>query len=143
MNKNIEFLDHIYQNAEMGIIGIDDILKHVDNLDMKKLIETQRKEYVNICQTTGTIYKKYGRDEKHINMMAKMGSKMSAESTLLTSKDKDKSIAKMMIEGSNKGIIEITEQINNNKDGDQEIIDLAKKLLKTEEYNLSEFKKYL
>jgi len=62
---------------------------------------------------------------------------------LLIKKDEENKIAKMMIEGSNKGIIEITEKLNSFKNCDIEIKDLAKKLLATEQHNLEELKKYL
>ena len=52
-------------------------------------------------------------------------------------------IAKMMIEGSNKGIIEITEKLNNYPKDDQEIVDLANKLLDIEQKNLDDLKEFL
>ena len=44
-NTNIKFLNLIYQNAEMGIIGIDTVIKKVESEAIAKLIKEQRKEY--------------------------------------------------------------------------------------------------
>ena len=143
MKKDFEFLDHIYKNAEMGIIGIDHILDKIDDIKLKKLIKTQREEYSHILEEALKIYKQYGRDEKELGKMAKISSELMAEVTLLKSKEKNSAIAKMMIEGSNKGIIELNENLNKFKNIDAKIVKLAHKLLATEEHNLNELKKYL
>ena len=143
MDKNIEFLNYIYQNAEMGVIGIDHIIDRVSNADLERLIREQREEYNQILSDTKDIFKKYGKEEKEIGTLAKMGANMTTDMMMLMKKGEDKAIAKMMIEGSNKGIIEITEKLNNYTECDQEIIDLANKLLETEQHNLDELKKYL
>ena len=49
-NDNIIFLNLIYQNAEMGLIGIDTILKKITDEKLAKLVSEQYKEYEQICQ---------------------------------------------------------------------------------------------
>ena len=44
------FLNLIYQNAEMGLIGIDTILKKITDEKLAKLVSEQYKEYEQICQ---------------------------------------------------------------------------------------------
>ena len=141
-NENIEFLNYIYQNAEMGVIGIDNIENNIDNKDLEKVIEEQRADYEKIMEETLEIFKKYGREKTDLNAMAKMSSKMMSKWKL--AKDStSQAIAKMMIEGSNKGIIEITEKINAYQDKDEEIKNLANKLLEIEQKNLENLKKFL
>lgn len=143
MNKNIEFLDYIYQNAEMGVNGINQIVDRVDNASLANLMQEQKEEYDIILNEAKEIYKKYGKEEKELGKITKITSYMMTEMMIMSKKGEDNAIAKMMIEGSNKGIIEITEKINHFEDSDQEIKDLAKKLLATEQHNLDELKKYL
>ena len=57
--------------------------------------------------------------------------------------DSSSNIAKMMIDGSNKGIIEITKNLNSYTNMNSRIIKLAKKLLATEQHNIDELKIYL
>ena len=57
--------------------------------------------------------------------------------------DSSKSIAKLMIEGTNKGIIELTEHINSYDNTDAEIIVLANKFKDILENNIEELKSYL
>ena len=64
MNKDIEFLDYIYQNAKMGLVGIDKIIDRVSDESLERLILEQRAEYAHIMDDAKDIYKKYGKDEK-------------------------------------------------------------------------------
>ncbi len=142
MNDHIEFLNYIYQNAEMGIVGIDDIITKVKDEKFEKLLQEQKSDYENICKEAINILKKYGKEQKELNKMAKMSSymmvKMKTMSDCSTS-----NLAKMMMEGSNKGIIEITEKLNAYNEPDEEITALANKLLETEQNNLDDLKTFL
>ena len=143
MNKDIEFLDYIYQNAEMGLVGIDKIIDRVSDESLERLILEQRAEYAHIMDDAKDIYKKYGKYEKELSKLTKISSNIMTEMMMITKKGETNLIAKMMIEGSNKGIIAITEKLNNFTDSDSEIKALAEKLLATEQHNLDELKKYL
>lgn len=142
MNDHIEFLNYIYQNAEMGIVGIDDIITKVKDEKFEKLLQEQKSDYENICKEAINILKKYGKEQKELNKMAKMSSYMMVK--MKTMNDCSTSnLAKMMMEGSNKGIIEITEKLNAYNEPDEEITALANKLLKTEQNNLDDLKTFL
>ena len=142
MKENIEFLNYIYQNAQMGVVGIDDIINKITDEDFENVIKEQKDDYETICKETSAIFKKYGKEEKELPMMAKVGSYMMSEMKTLTDSSTNM-LAKMMMEGSNKGIIEITEQLNNYSGDDEEIRTIANKLLKIEQKNLDNLKKFL
>ena len=142
VSEEVEFLNYIYKNAEMGVIGIDDIITKVKDENFEKLLKHQRNEYDNICVESSNILKKYGKQKEEVGVMAKVSTKVMSEMTLL--KDNSTStIAKMMIEGTNKGIIEIVEKINAYNNSDAEIVVLANKLKSTLEKNIEELKKHL
>ena len=142
MNKHIEFLNYIYQNAQMGIVGIDDIITKVEDKEFEKLLNEQKADYENICNEAIQILKKYGKEQKELNKMTKMSSYMMVKMKTMTDCSTS-NLAKMMMEGSNKGIIEITEKLNNYEEKDEEIVSLANKLLETEQNNLDDLKKFL
>lgn len=141
-NENIKFLNYIYQNAQMGVVGIDDISSKIDDEKLEKIIKEQRDDYEKVMEDTLIIFKKYGKEKTDISAMAKVSSFMMSKMKLVKDSSTS-SIAKMMIEGSNKGIIEITEKLNNYQDKDQEIVDLANELLEIEQKNLEELKQFL
>lgn len=140
-NDNIIFLNLIIQNAQMGIIGIDTVLKKIKDEKIAKIISKQRKEYDTILNDAKEILLKYGADEEKIGKVKELTSKMMSEA--MTVSADDKKIVKLMMEGNQKGVIEIQEKLNAYQDKDEEIIKLAEKLLATEEHNREEFKEYL
>ena len=126
--NNFEVSFHKQYNNEVNYLNFYEDLKSID--------------YEKIVEECLTIFKKYGKEKQDINPVAKMSSYMMSKMKLM--KDSSSSaIAKMMIEGSNKGIIEITEKLNNYPKDDQEIVDLANKLLDIEQKNLDDLKEFL
>lgn len=139
-NDNIIFLNLIYENANMGLIGIDTILDKIEDEKLAKLVKEQRDEYATICSDVKEILIKYGAKEE-VSKPKEMMNKLMSE--IMTIKSDDKKIVKLMMEGNEKGLIAIQERLNEYKDKDSEIVNLAERLLATEEHNREEFKKYL
>lgn len=142
MSEEVEFLNYIYKNAEMGIIGIDNIIAKVKDSEFEKLLKNQKEEYNNICREAENILKKYGKSNEEVGTMAKISTTVMSEMAMLKD-DSINNIAKMMVEGTNKGIIEITEKLNAYDNTDAEIVVLANKLKNAEEKNIEELKQYL
>lgn len=142
MEKEVEFLQYMYQNAKMGIQGIDDIKSHIEDEDLKKTITRQRSEYESIANDCIEILSELGKDEEDISNMSKIMSYVMVSIQMLKD-DSSKNIAKLMIEGSNKGIIQINEKLNSYTNINPKIIKLAKKLLATEQHNIDDLKIYL
>lgn len=140
-SNNIKTLNDIYQTAKMGVQGIMEIEGKVEDESLKKELQKEQEDYQSICDEAIEIFIKYGKKEKDISLMAEMSSKMMSEMKTMID-DSSSNIAKMMMEGTNKGIISMMEKINQT-DIDEEIIELAKKLLKMEQKNIEKLKVYL
>lgn len=141
-NMEIKYLNKLYQCAEMGVVGINTVLDKAHKEEFRNILETQKEEYDHICDSIVTILKKYGCEEKKLGMMAKKSSEMMSEMKTKID-DSDSQIAKMMMEGSNKGIIEVTKIKNEYQGDDEEIKEMIDHFLATEQHNLDEVKKYL
>lgn len=142
MKKEIELLNFIFKNAEMGIIGIDDLLEILEDNKFSEMLKVQREEYSKITSKARGLINEYGMEVEENSNITKVRSNLMVKLSGL----KDKSIkkfAKMMIEGTNKGIIEIQEKINAYKDENNDVLDLANELLEVEENNIEELKEYL
>lgn len=142
MDKETEFLEYIYQNAKMGIIGIDNIKEAIKDESLLKTIKEQERDYYNICTKATNLLLDKDQKVKDVSGMAKIMTKIDAK---LNTKEEtsNNTIAKMMIKGSNKGIMEIQEKLNNYRDVDKKITALAKELLNIEKRNLNNLKKFL
>ena len=141
-NKNIEFLNTIYQIVEMGVIGINDVFDKVEKAEFREFLESQKKEYNTILEESEKILTSYGAKEKELGKMVKISSKMHADMKLMKKKE-DSVIAEMMIEGTTKGIEKITNAIHLYNEQDKEAVELAEKLRKTLENNITGLKRFL
>jgi len=140
-NDNIIFLNIIYQNAEMGLIGLDSVIPKVTDEKLAKVMNEQRAEYEKICKDAKDILLKYGAQEEEISKMKEISTETMSK-MMAMGKD-DKGLAKLLLQGNEKGITEAQENLNQYKGNDEEIIKLAKRLLATEEHNRDEMKEFL
>lgn len=144
-NDNIKFLNLLYQNSGMGLIGIDTVLKKIENESLAKLISEQREEYETYCGKVQEVLIKFGAKEEEISKLKEIRTKMMSEAMTIGKSDNE--IAKMMMQGNERGALEVQEKLNMYKDNseniDDEVLELAQKLIATEEHNREELKGYL
>lgn len=135
MNANIEFLNYIYQNCEMGTKSISEILEIVKEKDITKILKEQLKDYKMIKKEVEKKIKEYGKTPKDISKLTSIQTTVMIQvNTFLDASANH--IKEMLIKGSNMGIKQINENLDKYKDADKSIIDIAKRLLKIEENNL-------
>ena len=145
MNENMELLNFVYENAEMGVHtlnNLSDILRNKDN-KIKGLIEDELKEYNSFLKESEKLLKKNKIEPKKTNMMAKISSKMGIK--METMKDNsDPAIASMVIEGLTMGIVEMETKIENYKKlVDKKILKLSIKFLKFQEEEIEKLKTFM
>ena len=142
MKRDIELLNTVYNIVDMGIKGIDDVLNKINDLCLEKVILDQKKEYNIIRVEAMHLLEKYDEKPSGISKIIEMSN--GAMTSLELLKDgSDKNIARMMYEGSNKGIIKVTSFINEGKVKNSKVEKLANKLLEVLESNMNSLKKYL
>ena len=139
MNENIDFINVLYQNAEMGIIGINDITSHITSSKLQKEINREKKEYQNIVNICKKLMKKEKDKCKSVGIMAKMSSSMYSEIKLLKD-DSDEIIIKMMIEGTYKSIGILTTKEMEYKNISNELKKLNNKFILTLMDNVNNLK---
>ena len=145
MNENMELLNFVYENAEMGVHtlnNLSDILRKKDN-KIKGLIEDELKEYNNFLKESEKLLKKNKLGYKKTNLMSKISSKMGI--AMETMKDNsDPAIASMVIEGLTMGIVEMQTKIENYKKlVDKKILKLSIKFLKFQEEEIEKLKIFM
>lgn len=141
MTRNIDALNDIYQNAEMGIVGINDVLYKIKNDKLKKELEKVKKDFGKILRRCEKLLKDYKCKPKKINFMAKMSSEFYSEMKL-TKENSDDIIIKMMIEGSYKSVGILTTKLMEFDSVDMDVKSLAEKLLDLINDNISRLKKF-
>lgn len=141
-NKNIKFLNTIYQISEMGVIGINDVIDYVKQSKFREFLESQKNEYQEVMNECESIFSSYGAQEKELGAMTKINSKMMSEMKLMKNKE-DSIIADMMIKGTRKGITKIEDAMNGYDEKDKEAYALSEKLLRILTNNIERLKIYL
>ena len=145
MDENLELLEYLYKNSEMGVNTMTKLIQELNGKDnkIKKLVEKQLKEYEGFYKDTKDIIKKYKLEPKGNGMMSKMMADMGIKKEV-DSDNSDSAIAKMIIEGATMGIVEIESKIKNYKSSVKpDILELAKKYKHVLDNQVDELKKYL
>ena len=142
MNGNTELLNFIYQNSEMGVTTIKQLLDISANQEFNQLLRSQLNEYIEINKQTRALLNQNGCDEKGLSKLEKMRTYMTISLQTLTDKSPSH-IAEMMIIGSNMGILDATKNLKHYTDADKDIKSLMNRLLKFEENNVQQLKEFL
>lgn len=137
-----QMLNFLCKNAEMGIIGIDAVKDYATSDKFKEELLNQREEYSKIYKSAHNMLKENGCDIAHPSPMAKMSTEMMSKMKTLTDSS-DSKIAEMMLQGSSMGVAKAIKRSREYDNSNEQITDLAGKLVKTEELNVDNMKKYL
>lgn len=144
MYANLEFLNYIYQNAQMGVESLEELMKSVEATQFKKLLEKQVDTYKEAFEEAGYLIGEVHEIPKGIGNIQNMNT--HAMIKLKTLKDHSPShMAEMLIQGTTMGIIQLRKNLNHYTENevDKRTLALARKLMEQEEAQLEELKKYL
>lgn len=142
MNGNAELLNFIYQNSQMGVHTLEQLIGIVEDEEFKKHLEKQYRGYEEIHKAAQSLLNKNGYDEKGLSAFEKIRTYMMINMQTLTDRSTSH-IAEMLIIGSSMGIINAIRSIKKYKDAEKDILDLMKRLLDFEENNIQELKAFL
>ncbi len=142
MKKQGELINYIYQNSEMGVTTVKQLLTIVEDQDFIEQLQVQYNEYIEINRRAKEIIEAKGKDIVDIGTFDKIKTYMMIN--FQTMADNSPShIAEMLIIGSNMGIIQAIRQVKENEDACEECVELMKKLEQTELNNIEQLKKFL
>ena len=145
MDKNVELLEYIYKNSEMGVFTINELLKDLEEKDnkIKGLAKEELDKYEEFKEKSEELIKKYDYDVKKNKLSSKIMPSMGI-SHEVNSDNSDSSIAHMLTEGITMGIVDMETKIKNYKDSaEKDIVKLAKDFLKFQQDELEKLKDYM
>ncbi len=137
MNANVEMLNYIYQNAQMGQETLNHIIEIANDEHFIKMLNEQLDEYKKIFDVAEEKINNYEKSAKEISGMQKGQAHMMI--SIQTLKDKTPShISEMLIKGSTMGVIQMVRKIRQYKNVvDSDILSLGERLLNFEKQNIS------
>ncbi|HOA33958.1 MAG: hypothetical protein GXY95_04170 [Clostridiales bacterium] len=142
MNGNAELLNFIYQNSQMGVNTLSQLMDIAEDEEFRKHLQQQYEEYKDIHEKAKQALNENGYDEKGISALDKIKTYIMVNIQTLTDKSSSH-IAEMLMVGSNMGIINAIKNLKKYSDAEQSIKSLMERLLKLEENNVQQLKNFL
>jgi len=142
-NLNNEVLYDLYKNAQIALQSISNITDSTDDVTIKQELLNQYEGYEKLAGKIATLMMEYNITPKEPNAMKKAMLWSSIKMSTLTN-NSTSHIADMMLKGTVMGISELTQIINSKATTlNENILTLAKELLKVEEDFEEDLKKHL
>lgn len=140
MIDNSQLLNYVRQNLQMGIDGIKVVIDDSESEAFTALLKRQMEEYDDIYAEADRLLEAVGGEKQDVNAAVKIATHLTGKMKTLSGSTSK--IAESMIQGSTMGVTKLIKHINE-FEGSENVLNLAKKLVETEESNIEELKKYL
>lgn len=127
---------------KMALNSINQVIEYVDDDMLKHKILKARDEHEKLEKECGELLRKNGEDEKEPNMAASVFSRLTTDMKLLMN-GANCQIAKLLMDGCNMGIQSVSESRNEYDDADKSVLDLAAKLIRSEEELMKNLRVFL
>lgn len=143
MNANAELLNFVYENSQMGVKTLRQLLEIMNEGEFKEYLTKQLGGYEGFHRQAKDKLNENGLDEKGLTAFEKVRTYLMINVQTMMNKT-DSHIAEMLVIGSNMGIVDAIKKINAYKeDAEKDIVELMENLLRFEEKNVEKLKSYL
>lgn len=140
MISDSELLNFVRQNIQMGIDGIKLVIDDSDSEEFTAELESQIKEYDEIYSEADMLLERINGEKQDVNAAVKIAAHLSGKMKSLSGSVSK--IAESMIQGSTMGVTKLIKHLNE-FNGSDDVKNIAKRLIKTEERNIETLKNYL
>lgn len=142
-NYNARLLNFIYQNSQMGVDTITELMDITKDDTFKNHLHAQLKEYRKIHDRAAQMLEANGFNEEGLSAFEKIRTYLMINFQTLTD-DSVSHIAEMLIIGSTMGVIDAIRNVRIYKDkAEPDILQMMEYLRNFEENNVERFKAYL
>jgi len=143
MNEDtINLLNECNAGCKSGTNSMEQVQYYIENEKLKSIIDEYNDKHIKIGDECHQMLNLYHEEEKDPQVSAKAFSWISTKMKLVMNNDTHE-IADIMIDGCNMGIKSVSEYKKKYKTASKESVDLAKKLIKTEQEFMNELLRYL
>lgn len=141
-NDTIELLKECNAGIKMGVASIDDVLHHVHDENLKDILKKSKEKHEALGDKTHFLLNEYHDCGKEPNAMAK-GMSWIKTNLMIAVKECDETIADLIYDGCNMGIKSLNRYLNKYEAAEEQVKDLAKKLISIEDKLIADIRKYL
>ncbi len=138
----IKLLRECDSGIKMGVKSINDVLDHVENRDLKELLNTCKDDHNKLDKELQKLLGQYEDDGKDPNFIAEKMAKMKIEMKLQVN-ETDHTIADLITDGCNMGVKSLNKYLNQYAAADETSKDIAKRLINLEGQLALDIRKFL
>ena len=143
MENEKGLLDAISETADMGCESLRQVLDVVENESLKHALQTQLTEYEKHFSAASKLMAGYGEEATRTGPVAKLNSRITVDVKTRFADNPTSKIAEMVMQGSTMGVTKVTKALHAYHGNNEEVKTLAERVIKTEEANIEEMKKFL
>ena len=141
-NANSELLSGVYQLSRTGLQAIQDVLPKVDQPALREELLEQYSDYKTAADQSEQALMQEGTVPKDVGPIAKAVMWGAVQMQTLTDTSADK-VAEIMINGTTKGIIDLTRHTEACKDADPQNLRYANAFIANEQRHIDNLKAFL
>ena len=141
-DQTLELLKKCSEGCKMAVNSMNQVKPYINDAELMQVINSYDCNYKRLDEDTSRLLTEHGGEEKEPGALASTFSWISTEVKLMI-KDNSHQIAKIMIDGSNMGIQNMSEYINKYTDASENSRAGAKDIVGTGEDFMSELKRFL
>lgn len=142
MNGNAELLNFVFQNSQMGVETLEQLMEIAEEQSLKEYLKKEYDGYRSIHEEARELLHDNGMDEKGLNAFEKIRTYLMINMKTMTDQTSS-NIAEMLIIGSNMGITDAIKKLREYQGADKKILHLMERLKKFEEDNVEKLKEFL
>lgn len=141
-NDTIKLLRECDAGTRMGAKAIDEVIGHVSDDKLRKLLTLSRSVHTKLQEEILTLLKHNGAEGKDAEFMAKSMAHIKIHGTLAMS-ESDATVASLISDGCSMGVKSLTGYLNAFSQADEKSRDIARRLIELEERLIQDIKPYL
>jgi hypothetical protein len=138
----LALLKECSSGCKMALNSINQILEYVQDEMLEHTILEAKEEHEKLEKKCGELLRKQGEHEKQPGFAAEAFSKITTDVKMMMNGGNCQ-IAKLLMDGCNMGIQSISECRNQNQDASKEAMDLAAKIIRSEEEFMKKLRVFL
>lgn len=142
-DDTIKLLNECNAGIKMGVGSINEVIDNVKNEELRSILEKYLKENESLGNKTHEYLNQFHDSGKEPNPIAKTMSWFKTNIKLLQGTDIDEQIADLMTDGCNMGIKSINRYLNKYPNANEDVKELAKDLILSQERFRDDMVKFL
>ncbi len=140
--REVEFLKELHQAAQMGRDTLEHINNNIGPGELRSAVEKDIFDYSDVCADITCKLDDRGEQPKSVGKIPQMMASMMINMKV-DDETPENEIAKMIIDGTTKGVTECTSKLSDYSDLDSDIRNIGYKFLWVQQKNIDEMKRFL